>query len=99
MTLRTLASRTRERIENLATHVRTELVARLVLEHGVRLSPAMLEWFTELLRRALDAARLIGQLHAARPEYPPKNASDDVDDLADTKPMRTKPPPPPKKVV
>ena len=85
-------SRTRQRIEALLTHVRTELTSHLLLEYGVRLRPGSLEWFKALLLKALNAAKLIGQLHAARPDVNEPAEADD--ELADTRPMKTKPPPP-----
>lgn len=88
-----MISRTRQRIENLAVRLKTELVSTLLVEYAVRLSPGTMQKFDVLFRSALDAARLIGQLHAARPSDPQWTPEDD---LADTRPMRTRPPPPPK---
>lgn len=89
-----MKSRTRERLDALITHVKTQLVSKLIVEYALRLKPETLEWFDKLLRTAIDAAKLIGQLHAARPDTNEKAETDE--ELADTKPMRTRPPPPPK---
>lgn len=86
-----MISRTRERIEALVTRLRTELITTLIVDYALRLKPATLQKFDGLFRAALEAARLIGQLHAARPADPPLAPEDD---LADTKPMRSRPPPP-----
>jgi DNA transposition AAA+ family ATPase len=88
-----MKSRTRERLDALITHVRTQLVSRLIVEYALRLKPETLEWLDKLLRTAIDAAKLIGQLHAARPDTDEKP---ETDELADTRPMKTRPPPPPK---
>jgi hypothetical protein len=84
-------SRTRERIEALVTRLKTELVSTLIVEYALRLKPGTLQKFDALFRAALEAARLIGQLHAARPSDPPLEPEDE---LADTRPMRSRPPPP-----
>jgi hypothetical protein len=88
-----MKSRTRERLDALITHVKTQLVSTLIVEYALRLKPETLEKIDKLLRSAIDAAKLIGQLHAARPDDATPETSDE---LADTKPMRTRPPPPPK---
>ena len=85
-------SRTRQRIEALVTAIRTEVTTTLLVEYGVRLSPATLERFKALWLKALNAAKLIGQLHAARPDRNDE-PDDEAGDLADTRPMKTKPPP------
>lgn len=87
-----MKSRTRERLDALITHVRTQLVSRLIVEYALRLKPETLEWFDRLLRSAIDAAKLIGQLHAARPDTDDKPETET--ELADTRPMKTRPPPP-----
>jgi hypothetical protein len=88
-------SRTRMKLEALVTRLKTELVSTLIVEYALRLKPTTLEKFDKLFRAALDAARLIGQLHAARP-YDQEPLPETEDELADTRPMRTRPPPPPK---
>ena len=89
-----MISRTRQRIEDLVTKLKTELVSTLIVDYALRLKPVTLQKFDILFRAALEAARLIGQLHAARPADPPMTPEDE---LADTRPMRTRPPPPPSK--
>lgn len=89
-------SRTRIKLEALVTRVRTELVSTLAYDYGVRLAPQHIEKLVQLVRDALDAARLIGQLHAARPksEPPPPPAGDEEI----TRPIpRTRPPPAPRR--
>lgn len=88
-----LPSRTQERINAILVRIRTELVSTLLVEYALRLSPATLQKLEALLRQGLEAARLIGQLHAARPPDPPEP---DNLELADTRPLKTRPPPPPK---
>lgn len=88
-----MKSRTRERLDNLVTSLRTQVVTTLIVEYALRLKPETLEKFDRLFRAAIDAAKLIGQLHAARPDDADEPSTDE---LADTRPMKTRPPPPPK---
>lgn len=88
-----MISRTRARIEALVTRLKTEMVSTLIVEYALRLKPSTLQKFDQLFRAALEAARLIGQLHAARPSDSDRPLKPD-DELADTRPMRSKPPPP-----
>lgn len=84
-------SRTRQRLEALVARVRTEVHLVLLLEHGVRLTPAQIVKLDKLVYDALNAAKLIGKLHAARPEDADDTPTDD--ELADTRPMKSRPPP------
>lgn len=91
-----MMSRTRERLENIATYVREQLVVTLADDpYNLRLRPETIAKFMELFRGALESARRIGQIHAARPPDPPPRP--DVDENAITKRMRVRPPPPPKR--
>jgi hypothetical protein len=86
------------KLEALVTRFRTELVSTLAYDYATRLKPEHLEKLVSLVRNIADAARLIGQIHAARPKSdpPPPPAADE--DLIDTRPMRPRPPPlPPKR--
>lgn len=89
-------SRTRMKLEALVTRFRTELTSTLAYDYGVRLTPEHIEKLVQLVRDITNAARLIGQLHAARPksEPPPPPAGDDEI----TRPIpRMRPPPAPRR--
>jgi hypothetical protein len=73
-------SRTQQRIDAILTRIRSELVSTLIVEYAVRLRPATLDRMVKLIRDGLNAARLIGQLHAARPPDPHEPEVDDFDD-------------------
>jgi uncharacterized protein involved in exopolysaccharide biosynthesis len=77
--------------ELLEQTVRKLVIALVTYEGGFRVKPATIERFREILSDALLAAKQISDMYGAQHDGVPT-----ADELADTRPMRTHPPPPPK---
>lgn len=81
----------RQRLAELRDQAVRKIVVTLVTyEGGLRLRPATIERLRAIVSDLLLAARQIVDLYAGQPEEQPTE-----DELADTRPMRTRPPPPP----
>lgn len=82
----------RKELQRLCQSFMFELTSSLQLGHQLRPLPSMLQrWHDKLEATLLDAMMIGRQLERADNEPPPPPT---VDELADTKPLKTRPPPP-----
>lgn len=83
----------RKQLERLTDGLLFEITSALALAYQVRPLPSIVQRWRDKAEAALIEAMLIGQANAQQPLAAAK-PDETVDELADTKPLKTRPPPP-----